>query len=214
MVLHGNQPVNFQISIMKNFIKNGRFFLALAFVVALVQPMGANAQTSYKTKTGTITIKGTSNVHDWEMKAASGQSEASFIMDATGKITAITSLSFTIPAKSLKSQHTGMDNNTYKALKVTNNPNLSFKLTSGTIKPTTANNYLINCQGNLTIAGKTKQTEILATGIYNPKDKSFIVSGVKNMKMTDYDVAPPKALLGTIKTGNEISVGYTLKFTK
>ncbi len=178
------------------------------------QPFSTAAQTNYTTKSGTITIKGTSNVHDWEMKSGSGQSNVSFAIDASGKVSGITALSFTIPAMSLKSQHTGMDNNTYKALKVANSPNLQFVLTSGTVKPTSPNNYLITCQGNLSIAGKSRPTEILASGVYDLKTKSLVVSGVKNMKMTDYDVAPPKALLGTIKTGNEISVGYTLKFMK
>jgi len=200
---------------MKISIQKRSFLFMTAFALfSFFQPIHVQAQTSYKTKTGTITIKGTSNVHDWEMKAANGQSDASFVMDAAGKITAISTLNFTIAAKSLKSQHTGMDNNTYKALKATANPNLSFVGTSATIKPTTPNNYLITCKGNLTIAGKTRQTEVLASGVYDPKSKSFMVSGVKNLKMTDFDVAPPKALLGTIKTGNDISVGYTMTFTR
>jgi hypothetical protein len=52
----------------------------------------------------------------------------------------------------------------------------------------------------------------MATGVYNPADKSFTVTGVKKMKMTDYNVKPPTALLGTIKTGNDITISYNLKF--
>jgi hypothetical protein len=36
--------------------------------------------------------------------------------------------------------------------------------------------------------------------------------GVKKMKMTEYNVKPPTALLGTFKTGNYISISYNLKF--
>jgi hypothetical protein len=54
--------------------------------------------------------------------------------------------------------------------------------------------------------------ELMATGVYNPADKSFTVTGVKKMKMTDYNVKPPTALLGTIKTGNDITISYNLKF--
>jgi hypothetical protein len=159
-----------------------------------------------------VTLNGTSNLHDWEMKASNGKSDATVVLDKTGKITSITKLNFTMGVKGLKSEHTGMDNNTYKALKEATNPNITFVLTSATVTMKTVNNYELNCRGNLSIAGKTISTDIKAACVYNPADKSFTISGVKKMKMTDYDVTPPKALFGTIKTGNDISIGYTLKF--
>lgn len=107
-----------------------------------------------------------------------------------------------------------MDKNTYKALNTTKNPNISFTLTSAGITATGGNNYQINAVGKMSIAGVVKQTDLQATGKYNPADKSFTVTGVKKMKMTDYSVDPPKALMGTIKTGDAISISYTLKFTK
>jgi polyisoprenoid-binding protein YceI len=161
-----------------------------------------------------VSLNGTSNLHDWEMKAAKGKSEVSFAIGAGNKIESITKLSFTLPVKNLKSDHTGMDNNTYKALKSPDHPNFSFEMTSGVITSTGINSYLINCKGKLSIAGKTNDTEILATGVYDPSDKSITISGVKKMKMTDFNVAPPKALMGTIKTGNDISVSYTIKFIR
>ena len=107
-----------------------------------------------------------------------------------------------------------MDKNTYKALNTDKNPNISFVLSSATVTPTADNNYKLNCIGKLTIAGITKQTELLATGKFNPADKTFTVSGSEKMKMTDYKVAPPKAMLGTITTGNDITILYNLKFKK
>jgi polyisoprenoid-binding protein YceI len=200
---------------MKTLLMNVRLHYCLLLATAILWiPTTMTAQTSYQSKSATITIKGTSNVHDWEMKAANGHTEALITINPAGKVTAIKSLSFSIAVKNLKSEHTGMDNNTYKALKEKTNPNLTFVLTSATISETSTNNYMVKCTGQLTIAGKTNLTEIIASGVYNPADKSFVVSGLKKMKMTEYGVAPPKALLGTIKTGNEVSIGYTLKFTR
>ncbi len=107
-----------------------------------------------------------------------------------------------------------MDKNTYKALNTDANPNISFVLTSATVVSKGGNNYLLNCVGNMTIAGKVKQTDLVANAKYNPADKSFTITGVKKMKMTDYNVNPPKALLGTIKTGNDISISYNLKLNR
>ena len=172
------------------------------------------AQTIYQTQVMDIRLQGTSNVHDWEMKAIKGQSEASFTVDSKNVVTSLTKLSFSLPAKNLKSKHNQMDKNTYKALGADKNPNISFVSTSVTVTPTGNNNYKLNCIGKLTIAGVSKQAELLATGKFNPSDKTFTVSGSEKMKMTDYKVAPPKAMLGTITTGNDITILYNLKFKK
>ncbi len=172
------------------------------------------AQTVLQTQVMDIRLNGTSNLHDWEMKAIKGQSEALFTVDSKNKVTSLSKLSFTLPAKNLKSKHNQMDKNTYKALNTDKNPNIIFMLSSATITETGNNNYKLNCSGKLTIAGISKQTDLIATGKYNPSDKTFTVTGSKKMKMTDYNVAPPKALLGTITTGNDITISYQLKFKK
>lgn len=184
--------------------------LAISFTISIA----AISQTVYQSEAFDIRLNGTSNLHDWEMKAVKGTSEASFLVDAAGKVISISKLSFTLPAKNLKSGHMAMDKNTYKALNTDNNPNISFVGSSTAITSTGGNNYQISSLGEMTIAGTTKQTELVATGKYNPAGKSFTITGVKKMKMTDYNVQPPKALMGTIRTGDDISISYNVKFSK
>jgi len=194
---------------MKHSLKKTGLLLALSITICTA----LMAQTIYKSQVFDIRLNGTSNVHDWEMKAVKGTSEAAFIV-TNGQVTSVSTLSFTLPAINLKSDNTGMDKNTYKALNTDKNPNISFVLTSATITPTGGNNYQLKCVGKMSIAGTTKHTDLTATGKYNPVDKSFTITGVKKMKMTDYNVKPPKALLLTIKTGNDISISYNVKFTR
>ncbi|MDB5207449.1 MAG: YceI family protein [Flavisolibacter sp.] len=188
-------------------------FLKIALIVAInfTLSVAAFGQINYHTQVLDIKLNGTSNLHDWEMKAVSGTSDVSFVVD-NGKVTSLSKMNFSLPVKNLKSGKGGMDKNTYKALKSDANPNIAFVLTSATVKATGGNNYQLTCVGKMTIAGTTNQTELLANGTYNPTDKSFTVTGLKKMKMTDYNVQPPKALLGTIKTGNDISISYNVKF--
>ena len=188
-------------------------FLKIASLVAInfTLSVAAIAQTNYHTQVIEIKLNGTSNLHDWEMKAVAGTSDAPIAV-ANGKITSLSKMNFSLPVKNLKSGKGAMDKNTYKALNSDANPNISFVLTSATVVASGGNNYKLNCRGKMTIAGTTNQTDLLATGIYNPADKSFTVTGIKKMKMTDYNVKPPKALLGTIKTGNDISISYNVKF--
>jgi hypothetical protein len=46
---------------------------------------------------------------------------------------------------------------------------------------------------------------------FNPADRSFTISGTKVIKMTDWKVKPPVVMFGTIKTGDQITIGYNLK---
>ena len=186
----------------------------LLLILGIALSLAAISQTAYHSGTFDIRLNGTSNLHDWEMKAVSGSSDATFVVNSSGQVTSLTSLRFSLPASNLKSGHSAMDKNTYKALNTEKNPTISFVLTSSTITATGGNNYQLKCVGKLSIAGTIKHTDLVATGKYNPADKSFTVTGVKKMKMTEYNVAPPKALMGTIKTGDDISISYNLKFTK
>ena len=182
-------------------------FLASGFSISK-----AAAQIIFQSKAVTISLTGTSTLHDWEMKAAQGTSEVSFTMEAD-KIISISRLSFSLPAKSLKSEHEMMDKNTYKALSADKNPTISFVLSTSSVSPTGNNSYQLHCYGKLTIAGTTKETDFVATCMYNPADKSLTVTGVKAMKMTDYNVKPPTVMMGTIKTGNDINIAYNVRFS-
>ena len=136
------------------------------------------AQTNYHTQVVDIILSGTSNLHDWEIKAVSGTSDATVVV-YDSKITSLSKMNFSFPVKNLKSGHGAMDKNTYKAMNTALNPNISFVLTSATIIAAGGNNYKLNCKEKMTIAGTTNETELLATGIYNPADKSFTVTGIK-----------------------------------
>lgn len=173
----------------------------------------SNAQAKLTAQTLSVQLAGTSTLHDWIMKTDDGNSDITLVV-GNNKVTSISSLHFTLLAKTLKSGHSLMDKNTYKALNTDKNPNISFALTSANITPLEGNMYQLKCLGKLTIAGFTRETELLANGKYNTADKSFVVTGSKKFKMTDYEVKPPTVMMGTIKTGNDITVSYNLKFIK
>ena len=147
------------------------------------------------------------------MKSDKAQIEGTFILN-NDKLTSIAALNFSVPAESLKSSHSMMDNNTYKALKTSDYKNISFVLSSVNVTQIDANAYQLKCFGKLTIAGTTHETDLLVTCKWNAADKSFNCTGTKKLKMTDYNVKPPTVMMGTIKTGDDISITYNLKINK
>jgi polyisoprenoid-binding protein YceI len=148
------------------------------------------------------------------MTSGEGKCESDFVIGNNTKNSSLNKLSFTIPSKSLKSGHKVMDKNTYKALKANEFANISFVLSNAVVMQTDANTYQIKCSGKLTIAGTTHETDLIANGKWHAADNSLVFTGTKKMKMTDYNVTPPTVMMGTIKTGDEITITYHLDLSK
>ena len=174
---------------------------------------GSLDKTAFRLQNLNLEVTGTSTLHDWEIKSTKGQAEVAFVL-ASDKLSGIAGLNFSIPAESLKSGNSMMDNNTYKALKTGQHKNISYVLTSGNIAPVDGNTFQIKTTGKLTIAGTTKETELVATAKYNAADKSYTVTGTKKIKMSQWGVKPPTVMMGTIKTGDDISITFNAKIVK
>lgn len=190
--------------------------LKLVFVSMIVMAGAiqiSQAQT-YQLNNGIskLKVEGTSNIHDWEIVAEKQQGKLSAEVE-DGKITKIEQLDFTVTAESLKSGKSGMDKNTYKALSTDKHKQIVFKLTKvNSIDCSTTNSCKIAATGNLTIAGKTNSIDIaFDVKIYGTK---IIFTGSKTLKMTDFGVDPPKAMFGTITTGDEIVIKFESSFLK
>ena len=192
---------------MKKQTKNWGWAI-IAALVTMISP--AIAQTNYQSTATKVTVKGTSTLHDWDMSASNGTTRATFTV-TDGNVTGISALTFTVAAESLKSDRSGLDKNAYKALNTSKQKNITFTMTNGTVTSTGANTYQVRAKGNLNVAGTAKQTTIIATGRYNPADKSITVDGSTKFNMTEYKVTPPTVMMGTIKTGDAITVEYSGK---
>ena len=195
----------------KNLEKMTRNLLAGFLLFAL--PIIITAQ-EFKplTQKGEVTVTGTSTLHDWEIVAE--QTSGILILNTEEEIPVIDKLEFQVLAESLKSGKGGMDKNTYNALNTEKYPNISFKMLEvSDVEPiiSTSNRFKVKGTANLTISGTTRKTDIsfiLTLG------NELKIEGVKPLKMTTYKIEPPKALLGTIKTGDAVEVHFNTVWTK
>ena len=181
----------------------------LGIVVSM--PFLVNGQVKVATVNGAITIFGTSTLHDWDMKSSQGRCEATMVMTGD-KLTSVSTLTFSVATETLKSSKGFvMDKIAYKALNTKENPVINFAMVSSTITPVDATTYQFKGTGNLTVAGTKKLTDLVATIKYNAVEKSFTSTGVKIMKMTEYNMEPPSFAFGAMKTGDEIKINFNLK---
>jgi|RhiMetdeSRZDD1v2_1073273.scaffolds.fasta_scaffold00267_55 YceI-like protein len=188
-----------------------RIIVAVLIIYAFSVFNSANAQITYQTAGPVkISIEGTSNIHDWEMKAEKGSGTAVFVTDGNGSLNGLSSLTFTMPVESLKSEHSGMDKNAYKAMRTDKYNSITFTALTAAIKPV-GNGYQVNSRGRLTISGVSKDVDVTAICTVNT-DKSISVNGSYKLKMTTYNVTPPTIMFGAIKTGDDIIVKFNLLF--
>ena len=159
-----------------------------------------------------IIVEGTSNIHDWEMKANSKTGLVT-ITTEEGKLTGISSLKVTVPAESLDSGKSGMDKNAYKALDTKKYKNIEFQLKEvKNIEAKAGDTYQVEGLASLKISGVTKQVPVEFTVKLN--GNKLQINGKQLINMTHFKVDPPTAMFGTITTGEELTIKFKSTFTK
>jgi len=157
-----------------------------------------------------FTVKGTSTIHDWEMISESFNGSIS-INQSNSENVVIKDIAITVGVKSLESGNSMMDNKCHDALKVDKNPNIIYQFKGlKSIKSLGNSKYSAILSGTLNIAGKTELVDINTT--LTKKGNGIQIEGEKPIKMSDFDVKPPVALLGTIKTGNDITIVINITY--
>lgn len=204
--------------------------LWLAFALAVcASDLVAAELLRYISKPGgsKVSIEGTSTVHDWitEGKIIGGsfEVEPAFRTDLTLKSVQFLqgkalppNVEVFIPVTSLKSTvlagREKMDEVMREAMRATENPRITYKLTSMTVKdppPESGSPVKFNTKGQLQVAGVTNTIEMEVTMERLDGDR-LKFSGTKSVKMTDFKIAPPapRLAMGLIKTGDEVKIRF------
>lgn len=177
-------------------------------LVSFLTIHSVQAQQTYKIvpNLSKMVVKGTSNLHDWEINVTVVNGELVAVKSDAG-LKQITSVSIQVPAKSLQSGKGQMDSKTQDALKSTQNPTITYQSTINNIPREGS----ITSIGQLDIAGSTKSRTISAT--YEVlKDGSIHVKGNIRIKMTDFAMIPPTAIMGTLKVADEVEIDFDTIF--
>ncbi len=183
---------------------------SITLILAFLLPFFIGAQNFSLSNNSSIIVSGTSSLHDWDVQAESFT--GAIIFDDVNK-GMIKDINISVIAESLKSGKRGMDKNTYKALKTDTHKSIRYHLVDVvSIEKIDATTFKVQCNGELTIAGTTKTA--LIDFLLTTKDNTCSVTGSCSVKMTSFGVEPPKALLGTIKTGDEVTIKFNTSFVQ
>ncbi len=165
-----------------------------------------SAQENYRLKSFQITVLGTSNLHDWQAKVGKAKGHCDCAKEDFREVF------IAIESNSLQTEHSAMTKKIIELLKAEKHPEITFQ--SAEMKSVEKNNDYtkILVSGIVRIAGVSKKIEIYVqckpTGA-----NSFEAKLSFQLKMTDFGIEPPRAMLGALKTADEIKIDCVMNFT-
>jgi len=198
----------------------------VALMAAGATLWAAEDTVTYTTKPGPdnlVFIEGTSTVHDWrvEGKIIGGKFLAGADFPLTkeaakpGPVTAKADIF--IPVRSLKSVKDGkpysnsMDDIMYEKLLEKTSKLIKYSLKEFTFQEVRESGgpvLLFEAKGDLTVAGVTKPITMPVEMRVDTEGKQLRFTGGLSSMMSDFKIETPVALGGTIKTGNDVKLGF------
>jgi polyisoprenoid-binding protein YceI len=182
-----------------------RHLLIVIATALIIQSSYVMAQ-SFKVKNYKMTVKGESSLHDWESVVQKLECKGSYKIE-NNILTDIKETVVKITVESIKSPKGRiMDNKTYDAFNYEKYPQITFTLNS---KKIDSSNLTADLKGTLAMAGYSRPIDIqISYKIFGNGDLQII--GSKKLKMTDFKMEPPTAMMGTVKVGDEVTVSFDI----
>lgn len=182
----------------------------LLLTIAMMLVVTVYAQ-DFIVKSSTSTIQGTSSLHDWESRITQLDFKGNFVLE-NNSLKSIKSAEISIPVTGIKSEKGKiMDNKTYDAFKYEKNPLVTFLLVAAHPGPG-GDGQVIDASGYLTMAGIMKSIKLNAlVKILPGGDLQLTLS--KKLKITEFGMEQPTAMMGAITVGDEVTVNFNLVLT-
>lgn len=186
-----------------------QLIILFVFTAAVLFAQSAKGLLPYENRAHQMVIEGTSNLHDWQTKVLRLNLKAQFAVE-NNLVNTIGTVVLTADARSIKSEKGSiMDGKTHDALKTEKYPTITFRLKQ--IQSLEMANKVteIKTTGDLTIAGVTRPVSMLVYTKLLPNNEIEVWGSFK-LKMSTFGIAAPTAMMGSIKTGDEVIVRFDI----
>lgn len=168
-----------------------------------------------------VKLEGTSNLHDWEATGIviTGEIEipADFLLDP--QQAAMKHLQggggpppveVEIPVESIASDKRRLNRLMYAALLAEEHPLIRYRLLQAAVLEDEFDHpdrFRLATAGELRVAGVERPLEMEVL-VERGADSQVVVSGTVDLKMSEFGINPPRALLGTLRTADELTVSF------
>ena len=156
-------------------------------------------------------VAGTSTVRGFQCQAGAFDAKIeSSGADAVSAVLAgekaVSTIEVTVPAEKLDCRNGTMNEHMRKALKAKEFPTVVFRATSYDLART-SESVGVTLNGSLTLGGVEQPITVKAQAKAGA-DGTLIVSGTREVRMTEFGLKPPTLMLGTMKVDEKITVGF------
>ena len=161
----------------------------------------------------TISITGTSTLHDWKVQAGSVTNYPDTLVVDVKEGANLTGFSFTVEVVSLDGgRGAAMNNKIQTAFNIAENPTITFTQKEAAILTKSEEGYQLSATGLLNMAG-TEKTITVDAFAYK-EEGELVLKGSKDLKMSDYGMTPPSAMFGQIQTKDDITVHFEFVYVQ
>jgi hypothetical protein len=186
--------------------------LLLAAAILFLGAPTARAD-KYTDKSHKMTISGTSTLHDWSAPLNDLRARADFTLNGT-ELTGLTAFWVECDVLSIKSEKgESMDEKIYEALKSEDNPKIVYNLSQVKSITKKGADFVLETVGTLKVAGKTQTIDMTVTAKVNANGE-VTFSAERKLKMSQFDMDRPSAMLGVIKAGDDVTVAFDVTMKK
>jgi len=156
-------------------------------------------------------VAGTSTVRAFQCQAGAFDAKVeSSGADAVAAVLAgekaVSTVEVTVPAEKLDCRNGTMNEHMRKALKAKEFPTVVFRATSYDLART-SESVGVTLNGSLTLGGVEKPITVQAQARPGA-DGMLVVSGTREIRMTEFGLKPPSLMLGTMKVDEKLTVGF------
>lgn len=183
--------------------------LVFAFFVVAVQIGWSQTSYNIDVNQSSLKVSGTSTLHDWHMDAQ--KYSCNVLAEIVDEKVIIESIDFVCNSKSILSDNSLMDDKTHKALQVNKWTEIKFNLVEHDIAILMDKQSKSAIIGVLEICGVKRSVDLNYSAIFDSHN-AISVNGKVSIAMSDFNIKAPTALMGTVKTGDVITISFDFKF--
>lgn len=187
--------------------------LAASAVPARAQPPGAWSPAMALAPESRLWLEGSSNVNRFTCRAEGlGRSiqvgEPSEVWEITGLPEPLQRIQLGVPVRSLRCGNRRMDRDLYRIMRTDEFPLMTFRLwTYHPMPPPSAGDFTVKAVGALGLAGR-ENLVVVTVRIERRSDGTVWVRGSKALRMSDFGIEPPSAMLGLIRAHDQVVVRF------
>jgi polyisoprenoid-binding protein YceI len=150
-------------------------------------------------------VEGTSTLHDYRCDV--GSFDGAFVSSDTGSpIATLTEASIRVPVAAMDCGSGQMNRRMTSALKANRHAEISYALERVEVVES-AGTKTLKAVGRLTMAGATQQITMNLEGVQQA-DGRLRFQGQTALSMAAFGIDPPTAMLGAVRTGDQVTVHF------